>query len=401
MIGRLKVLRESVRNGFWAVPTLCVLVAVVLSTALVRLDHALSDGFGGRFTFGAGPDGAREVLSAITSSLITFTGLVFSITVVVLQLTSSQFSPRVLRTFLRDRVTQTALGMFVATFVYALLVLRTVDSGDAAFVPAVSTSVAVLLLLVSVGMFVAFIHHITQAIQASTIIATTGDETRRLLERLPPAERPDTEQPLWALPGPPTLQLPARTRGVVTGVDEQALVKAAQAADVVLVLRARTGDYVPEGALLVDVHGASDGLHAAAVLDAVSQGRRRTMDQDIAFGIRQLVDIAERALSPGTNDPTTAVQVLDELHDVLRRLATRHLPSHVVCGPDGQVRLVRPPVRFGDLLALALDEIEQYGADALPVRHRIRALLTELASAALPAHRQAVEDRLARYDTAG
>ena len=176
---RRRGVAEGLRTGFWAVPTACVLMAVLLAVGLVEVDRTLDEGLG-RFTFGAGPDGAREVLSAITTSMITFTGLVFSITIVVLQLTSSQFSPRVLRTFLRDTQTQLSLGVFVATFVYAVMVLRTVDSSDGArFVPAVSTTVGVVLLLISVGVFVDYIHHIATAIQVSTLIRAVGDEARR------------------------------------------------------------------------------------------------------------------------------------------------------------------------------------------------------------------------------
>ena len=189
MTGRWQLLRERLRAGFWVVPGACVVLAVLLALALVALDRRLQAELA--FTFGAGPDGAREVLGAITTAMITFTGLVFSITIVVLQLTSSQFSPRVLRTFLRDRQTQYALGVFTATFVYAVMVLRTVNSGEdeEAFVPAVATTVAVALLLLSVALFVAYIHHIATAMQASSIIAAIGAETRSSLEKRFPAGR--------------------------------------------------------------------------------------------------------------------------------------------------------------------------------------------------------------------
>lgn len=398
MRGRLLRLEEALRSGFWAVPTACVLVAVLLALGLVRLDRALADGFGGQLTFGAGPAGAREVLSDITSSMITFTGLVFSITVVVLQLTSSQFSPRVLRTFLRDRLTQASLGVFVATFVYAVLVLRTVNGlADATFVPAVSTTVAVVLLLVSVAMFVAYIHHVATAIQASSIIRAIGDDTRRTLEqRFPPGRPDDAQDELLAPLGPATAQLPAPRPGVVVSVDTRGLVAAAREAGAVLVLRHRVGDYLPEGAPLLDVHGGADDLSASAVRGAVSQSRERTMQQDVAFGLRQLVDVAERALSPGVNDPTTAVQALDEVHDLLRRLVTRGLDGGLHRDDDGVLRLVTPPERFADYLALALDEVEQYGADTLQVQRRVACLLDDLLAAARPEHRAAVQARIDR-----
>jgi uncharacterized membrane protein len=392
MRGRLTTLRESIRNGFWAVPGMCVLLAIVLSQLLVFLDRHLQAELA--FTFGAGPDGAREVLSAITTAMITFTGLVFSITVVVLQLTSSQFSPRVLRTFLRDRLTQYAMGTFTATFVYAVMVLRTVDGGDdSEFVPAVSTTVALGLLIVSVALFVAYIHHIATSMQASSIVAAIGTETRRTVDDRFPAGHPEPVDLPTSLPPdrPATAVLPAQRPGVVTTFDEDRLVALARDADVVLRTEVRPGDFLPEGAPLFEVLGASDALDAGEVLDAVRQNQDRTMQQDVAFGFRQLADVAERALSPSTNDPTTAVQVLDQLHDLLRRLATRPLRTGVLCDEDGQVRVVMPPSRFEDYLTLALEGIDQWGREHRPVQERIDELLADLCAAAIPRHRDAVE----------
>ena len=394
MSSRWQALRERLRAGFWAVPSACVVLAVLLALALVALDRRLQAELA--FTFGAGPDGAREVLGAITTAMITFTGLVFSITIVVLQLTSSQFSPRVLRTFLRDRQTQYALGVFTATFVYAVMVLRTVDSGDdERFVPAVATTVAVAMLLLSVALFVAYIHHIATAMQASSIIAAIGAETRSSLGKRFPAGR---DEPVdhsggdvpSAATAPQSL-LPARRSGVVTTYDEDRLVELARAADVVLRTQVRTGDFVPEGAPVLEVLGDPGALDVDAVLRCIAQRQDRSMQQDVAFGFRQLCDVAERALSPSMNDPTTAVQVLDQLHDLLRRLATRPLRTGVHADGEGRVRLVTPPDRLADYLALSLDGIDQYGRDARPVQERIDALLADVAAAALPEHRAAVE----------
>ena len=392
---RLRALLDRVRTGFWAVPAGCVLVALALGFGLVAVDRALQDDLG-RFTFGAGPDGAREVLSAITTSMITFTGLVFSITIVVLQLTSSQFSPRVLRTFLRDRQTQLSLGVFIATFVYAVLVLRTVNGlDDDVFVPALATTVGLVLLLVSVGVFVAYIHHVATAIQVSSILQSIWDETRHVLDRRLPSGLPTT--PLVVRPREtPVAQLPSPRAGVLTDVDTEALVRLARKADVLLVTDLPVGGFVPEGAPLVEVHrGDAGALDDAAVVRAFSLATERTMQSDVAFGFRQLADISTRALSPGVNDPTTAVQALDKLHDLLRRLATRPFPTGVHADDEGRIRLHLPPPRFEDYLALALDEAEQYGADTLQVQQRIDAMLLDLQAAALPEHRGAVEARIA------
>lgn len=391
---RLSALLERLRTGFWALPTCCVAVAVALALGLVRLDRALSDGFGGRITFGAGADGAREVLSAITTSMITFTGLVFSITIVVLSLSSSQYSPRVLRTFLRDRQTQVSLGIFIGTFVYAVLVLRTVSGlDDATFVPAVATTFGVAPLLLSVGAFVAYIHHVTTMIQASSILASISAETRQALERELPIGLPST--PAVVRPqGVPVAQLPAPRSGVFVDVDVDAVVRHARQADLVLVSHLHFGAFVPEGAPLVAVHrGDPSDLDATAVVRAFGLARERTLQRDVAFGFRQLADIAAKALSPGVNDPTTAVEALDGLHDLLRRLATRALPTGVHADEEGRIRLYLPPPGFADFLALALDEAEQYGADSLQVQQRITALLDDVHAAALLEHRPAVAAR--------
>jgi uncharacterized membrane protein len=395
---RLDLARDQLRGSLWAVPGLCVLAAVALAVGLIQVDRWLDATPG--FTFGAGSDGAREVLGAITTAMITFTGLVFTITIVVLQLTSSQFSPRVLRTFLRDRQTQYALGVFTATFVYAVIVLRSVrgsdpGAGDDGFVPAVSTTVALLLLLLSVALFVSYIHHIATTVQVSSIIGAIGDETRDALDGRFPAGREDPIDTGIVLPevGMPTAVLPARRSGVVTALDVERLVRLACEADVVLRAGAHLGDFVPEGAPLVEVLGDPADLDLDAVLSAVTQRRDRSVQQDVAFGFRQLVDIAERALSTGVNDPTTAVQALDQLHDLLRRLATRPLRSGTYRDDEGRVRLVTPPERFEDYLALSLDTIEQYGADSTAVQTRVDVLLRDLEAAAVPEHRGPLQER--------
>lgn len=393
MTGRPGPLREAVRTGFWAIPAGCVVLAVVLAVLILRLDRSMDKDLA--FTFGAGPDGAREVLSAISTSMITFTGLVFSITIVVLQLTSSQFSPRVLRTFLRDRQTQLSLGTFVATFVYSMTVLRTVNSGNEdAFVPAAATTVALALLLVSVGVFVGYIHHVATAIQVSSILASIGAETCRTIdERYPPGDLADQTAAGRTVDrpgGPPSAVVPARESGVVTYLDTHRLVRLAERADVVLRTGLRPGSFVPQGAPMLEIIGDPAALDVAAVTGAVVLSRERTMQQDVAFGIRQLVDIAERALSPGTNDPTTAVQALDQLHDVLRRLATRNLGDGLYRDSRGRPRLATTAETLNDYFELAIGEIEQYGRDARQVRERVAALREDVLASSSPAHREAL-----------
>lgn len=297
-----------------------------------------------------------------------------------------------LRTFLRDRVTQWSLGIFTSTFVYAVLVLRTVRSGDDdQFVPAVATTVALLLLLTSVALFVAYIHHVSTTIQVSSIIESIGVETREALDRRYPAGR---GEPVDAAARPPddlpSAVLPAPRAGVLVDVDEPTLVRLAAEAGVVLRSATSVGAFVPEGAPLIEVLGDASRLDVKAVTSALPQDRERRLQSDVAFGFRQLVDIAERALSPGINDPTTAVQALDQLHELLRRLATRPLRTGVHLDGEGDVRLVLPPERLDDYLDLALAEIAQYGADSRQVQHRIARMLDDVEAAALPQHRAAL-----------
>jgi uncharacterized membrane protein len=388
------------RDRFWLLPTACAVAAVGLGVGLPEFDAVLLRSRNLPFLFGGGPEGARALLSAVISSMITFTALVFSITIVVLQLTSSQFSPRVLRTFLRDRFNQATLGVFVATFVYAMTVLRSVrgTADTSSFVPQLAITTAFVLVLASVVVFLLYLHHTAQAIRVATIIGEIAQETRDLLERQVPDEDDDAgAEPGGLQPGPGAGErMVAATRpGVVQSVDLEAMADAAARAGATVVGLRALGEFVPAGAALFRVRGGQaddDALRAAVLL-----GDERSLDQDVGFGLRQLVDIATRALSPGVNDPTTAVQVLDQLHDLVRRLAARPLPARRVVCRDGRVVLTAPATRFADYLDLAVDEIHHWGRDDPRIRSRVRILLTDVHSAARPEHRAVIARKLAGW----
>ncbi|WP_346623574.1 DUF2254 domain-containing protein [Blastococcus montanus] len=394
----LRRLGEQLSTGFVAIPAACALAAVALGLVLTELDQLFADDL--PFIFGGGPAGARSLLSALVTSMVSLTGVVFSITIVVLQLASSQFSPRVLRSFLRSRSTQVTLGVFIATFLYAVIVLRAVrgDDGVDAFVPQLAVTGAFLLLLASAGMFIHYIRHITQSIRVSTIVRRVGDEARELIARTAD-DRRRFPVPSPPLTGEPSARVAATEPGVVVAIDVDTLVERAREAGNVLEMRIRLGDFAPEGAVVLDVHPAStaprsgDGGAVAALpalLRALPQAQERTMEQDIAFGFRQLADIAERALSPGVNDPTTAVQALDEIHDLLRRLVTEPDAPEAYTDEDGVVRLVLRQRAFGDYLDLGVDEILDYGQGSSQVRRRMAAVLDDLLSVARPEHRPAI-----------
>lgn len=377
------------RDRFWVVPLLFAIGATLLGLALTALDDWLDTSLTLPLLFAGGPEGARAVLSAIITSMISFTGLVFSITVVVLQLTSSQFSPRILRTFLRDWVNQIALGVFVATFVYALVVLRAV-TGTAqtdTFVPQISVTMAFGLVLASVVVFLFYIDHIAQSIRAASIVTRIAEETRALLEQRHPSDA--VARP--SLPRPVTegRRILADAPGVVQQVDDQALLSLAEEHGVTICVLRALGEFVPEGAALLEVHGEGEP-DEAAIRSHVHLGKERSTDQDVGFGFRQLVDIAERALSPGVNDPTTAVQVIDQLHDLLRRLVTRPLPPWQLVTDSGRLAVDVAQPTFAHYLALAVDEIAHWGADVERVQARLAVMLRDLQGVALPAHEPAV-----------
>ncbi|WP_107774046.1 DUF2254 domain-containing protein [Nocardioides sediminis] len=385
---------------FWAVPTAIVVAAFVLGLVLPALDSALAEHV--PFVFEGGPDGARSLLSTIASAMISVTGLVFSITIVVLQLASSQFTPRILGTFLQSRTTQVTLGVFTASFVYSLTVMRSVQGdfeGGGAFVPQLSVTVAFVLVSASVAMFVAFIHHITRSIQVAHVVGDLGNDTVRLVRRLFPEEPTADHDAAWEpRAGWALREVDSGDRtGHVTSLDHHRLAAVASEHDVVIESLVSVGDYAVEGQPLLRIH-RNAGTATDADLDAVAEtagplvriDRARTLEQDAAFGVRQLVDIAERALSPGINDPTTAVQVLDQLHRVSRELVTRHDLPRVV--GDRTVLLVHRPHRVADLLLLAMEEIAHYGRDSLQVPRRLEGLLDDLDRVAHPAHHAALRE---------
>jgi uncharacterized membrane protein len=375
---RLPVLFETLRERLWLIPAIAAVVAAILAWALVRLDHTVGSSAADSPFFSGGPESARLILSTIAAAMLTFTGLVFTVTMLVLQLASSQFSPRVTRTFLRDRNNQLVLGIFVATFVYALLVLRDVRSvGDTAFVPSIAVSWAFVLLLTSVGAFVFYIDHMAHAMRVSTIIASVAAETRGAIDRCYPAGAVEAPRAIGSLPDVnATIRAPHRP-GVLQGVDIHHLIRIASDHGSVLELSVAIGDPIPGDAPLVRIRGG-DEVEPEGVLDAIAIGRERAMGQDPGYGFRQLIDVAVRALSPGINDPTTATQVIDQLHDLMRRLASRSIPGPERFDDSGTLRVILPGPDWAAYLDLACREIGQYGAGSDQVERGISRMLDDL-----------------------
>ena len=389
--------------SLWFIPALSVCVAVALAAALIALDHRLPQARNWPLLFPGGAESARNLLSTIAAAMVTSISLIFSVTMVVLQLASAQYSPRVLRTFLRDRLVQAVLGAYLSTFVYSLLVLPSVTSaesqGGEPFVPAISVSAAVLLTLVSLGLFVRYIHHIAHSIRAVSVLRAVHDETAESLEKLYPDEIGEAAAPEVALPsGPSTVTVRSVCAGVMVAVDHDRLLQLAVEADLAVQIVPLMGDFVAEGGRVLEIWGGAGSSSATALLDCIAFADERTIEQDAAFGFRQIVDIAERALSPGVNDPTTAAQAIDQLHDLLHRLARREVPSEARVDHAGELRVVAPRLSWDDYVSLSFDEIRLYSGRSVQVVRRLRGALNDLLEVAPPARKGALERQLKLLD---
>ncbi len=400
---RFFALRERLRESLWFIPTLAMLFAFLLSEVNPRLDDALDLASDSPFTFSGSTESARSLLSTISASMITFTGVVFSVTMLVLQLAAGQLSPRVMRTFLRDRGTQIVLGVFIGSFTYSLLILRKMkpapEPGEA--IQSVSIWFGVLLLFIAVFCFIYYIHHIAQSIRPTDVIRRVANETRLSIDRRFPAE--STSSLVGSIPpaGPPTRVLRCEgMSGVVATIHLSRLAAMANTYACVFQVVSQPGDFLPRYGEAVRIWGDCPGIDESAVLAAIHLADERTMADDPAFGIRQLVDIAERALSPGINDPTTAVQVLDHLHDLLAFLSNREMPGFVVEACDGVPRVYLKQPTWDMFVGLAMDEIRQYGTGSIQVMRRQRFLLDHLLAIVEPGRMEALRRQMALLDEA-
>jgi uncharacterized membrane protein len=374
---RLVYLWADLRSSLWFIPTVLVLIAIVLAVSLIQVDSHIDPHLWDTWPrlFGAGAEGSRGMLAAIASSMITVAGVVFSITIVVLSLASSQYSPRVLHHFMRDRTHQTVLGAFVGIFAYCLVVMRTIRGSDEGlFIPSLAVMGGVVLAFLGIGLLIFFIHHISVAIQASHILATAAGETLRAVEHLFPQDlgtgeddlpeerevaAPDEE--IWHV-------VPAHQTGYLQRIDPDSLLACACEGQRVVRMERGIGEFLIAGTPLVAVTGqtAPDTSTVRQLQTAYTVNQQRTIDQDAGYGIQQIVDVALRALSPGVNDTTTAVMSVDYLTAILVRLALRRVasPRRYV---DGQLRVIACGPTFVTLLATALDQIRRNAAGNVTV----------------------------------
>ncbi len=389
---------EFLRNSIWVVPAVFVLIAIAMGVLLPDLDEKTGFVIGVEY----GASAAQGMLGAMAGGMITFTGFVFSILLLAVQFGSSQFSPRMLRRFLRDPTTKISLGMFMATFIYALLVLRTIEPvNNDTFIPDFSVSVSILMLLFSMFLFLRLISQTTQGLRVAAVVKIVGDEGARAIKEVYPLPVPaGGEAGPTDLPG---AEQQARVvtfdqdHGILQSIDHKGLVEIAQEAGVTIELVTSIGDLVVDGGPLFNVHG--DGtVDDEALRRSVAVGDERNMRQDPAFVFRLLADISSKALSPGVNDPTTSVQALDQIELLLRLVAGRKLLPGEILDESGVARLIYPAPSWNDFLSIGLDETRLFGADSIQIMRRLRALLEDLLGAVPEFRRPAVEDQIAMLE---
>ena len=358
---------DNLRSGFWFLPFLIVLSSIIYAVVLIQLDYAGGDRLLANWprVFGVGAQGARDMLSTLASSMMSVMGITFSMTLLALALASSQYTSRILRNFMRSRVTQVTLGTFAGIFIYCLIVLHTIRTGDMPFVPSIAVFFAFILAFAGIAILIFFIHHIASSIQASTIIASVAKETNISIDRLLPEKQdhePDEDEGqnsiMDSLDERTWYPVPSVVSGYIELVNYDALLHIAEDIRTIIRTEHGIGAFVVQDTALVSLaltyppdQSTVDSINAA-----YSIGRHRSVEQDPAFGIRQIVDMAIKALSPGVNDTSTAVMCVDYLTSIMARLAGRKFPSsHRYEGETLRVLAIAPS--FESLLAEAFDQI--------------------------------------------
>jgi uncharacterized membrane protein len=412
MRARLLRLAHQLRESYWFVPTVMAVGALLLAAGMVWLDSHHATQWMDRlpWLYAARPDGARSLLSSIGGSMIGVAGTTFSVTIAAVVYASGQYGPRLLSNFMSDRGNQVTLGTFIATFLYSLVVVRTIRSpgeaaGEAAFVPQLAVLVGVLLVLCSIAVLIYFIHHVPSRIHINSVIERIGDSLLKEIDerfpvfvgkaldqrdddRIPDAFRPDASTTAIER----RAGIRAKHTGYIQLIDEDALICAARESKLVLRLQHQSGDFVHRGSILVEAWpgDALEDEAQTALRAAFAIGSRRTGMQDLRFLIDELVEIAARALSPGVNDPFTANSCLDWLGAALSDLARRDLPSRLRAHDDGELRVIAHPLTFAGFIDRGFGALAQYASADMIAGKRFLAALGDVALSCGAASRVAI-----------
>jgi uncharacterized membrane protein len=398
---RSRTWRLRFRLGEWlerslvVVPILYIVGAIALAELVPQIEGSRDV-----LSLKLDPDTARTFLSAVAGGMIAFTGLVVSIAVVVVQYGASQFTPRLVARFRRDPVFKHSLGIFIAPAIYALIALRQIG-GTGSQVPSLVLGVSLLLLVIAVLAFFGLVSRLLDLLRPRRVIGQVVERAGGAIRETYPFPFGETPDPEVVPPVRPTTVIRYEGQaGVLSALDRARIVRTAAESDVMVELSIGIGGFVPMGSALFVVHGDPARLNVVELRRSALFAEERTFAQDPAFAIRALVDIALRALSPAINDPTTAVQVIDGIEEVLVELASRDLERGRITDDAGHLRLVYPNPGWETLLELSVTEIRHYGADAPQVARRMRALLVGLQRYVPEGRLPAVDAQLARLDVA-
>ena len=372
--------KSLLENAVWLPPLVGMVAALVALPVMREVDAILA------VKPIVSPDGARALLAGLSSSMLTFIVFVFSILLLAVQLASAQLTPRIIARAYRNRVLKFALAIFVFSFIYTLAVLSRI--GDP--VPQVSMWLATGSSVVCIAVFLFMIDHVGKGLRPVSILTAVGTSGRAVIREVyPQAVGPEPEPPTGAAPeldAAPTRAVVARLTGVVLAFDVAGLVALARRAGCVIEFVPQVGTFVTEGDPVFRIYGGGAGPADDDLAHAIAIGPERTMEQDPAFALRIVVDIAAKALSPAINDPTTGVLAIDQVHRLLREVAGRRLDTGHVHDDAGQLRLVFRTPDWEDFVGLAVTEIRHFGRDSIQIVRRLRAMLESLVDV-VPAHR--------------
>ena len=375
---------ETIRTGFWFVPMVMLAASAALALLLLHVDRQLDPGTKSimDWAYSGGPEGARSLLSTIAGSMITAASVTFSLASVALSIASQQYGSRVLRNFMRDRITQVLLGTFVATFIYSVLVVRTIRGSDfsGGFVPAISVTMAIVLSLASLVLLIYFIHHVSASIQASRIIRVIADNVEAAIPKLYPSEAGEALEDAAtteAMKGRGTLTLASEKSGYLQTIDLDTLMEAAGLKDFIVSVLLKPGDHALAGSTIAEVWGTATlpSEERKKLVDCFYLDRERTPAQDIRYQFQQLTDVIVRALSPGINDPFTAINGIDELAAAMLLFAQRPKISDRRQDDKGALRIIVQTASAAELLRATVGHIAIYAATDHFVMDRLRRVL--------------------------
>jgi uncharacterized membrane protein len=403
-MNRISRLFNDARSSFWYVPSLVVVDGAAVALALIEADAAWGERWLALWPrlFGAEAEGARQMLSTLAGSMMSLMGITFSMTLVALALASSQYTSRILQNFMGNRATQTTLGVFAGIFTYCLIVLRSIRGGEGGFIPSAAVFSAFVLALAGVVVLIFFIHHIASSIQAVSIIASAARETNAAVDRIFPemaGDAPDDaedEPRLAHLDARTWYPVPAQVSGYIQGVDEEALLDLARKQRIIVRMERGVGAFAVQGAVLASLALTypPDQKTIATLNRAYNISRHRTIEQDPAYGIRQIVDIALKALSPGGSDTSTAVMCVDYLTAILARLSARRYPPSLRYEGEA-LRVIACVPTFETLLAEAFNQIRGSAEGNVAIIARIISAIETLGSlTSNPRHRLALNEQV-------